>query len=565
MDALRRLAQEEQQAPPPGPLAEVPYDSSFDDFLALFEDLRGLAPSSFFLLFKIARIIKTPNAKIAGQLKGFFDICQSSDRTGVTENQAKKSLAEAVPVLSGHDPHFGIRRTTGVEEVSSAQPTDVAIEDFTELLRKAEEKQLNIRVLVRDGPGQAAMETAPIRDRGSREMVNSAEQKLYILLDRSYSMWHRERMLYAKLLAIEYLRSKKRTGARLFFRCFDFEVYPVETLNSPEDYDSLIRRMLFVEPGGKGTDIGLAIEVAAKDIHRDGMYEGAEILLITDGMDRIEADHIKEVLGSKTKLHMLKIGRDANEPQPSELKDMIAKDPSIAGLGGEQVAELYKRQISRAWEQVSETLLETDDIDDKDLRVGDPEVDFVVRAVELMCAVEPKEMALAEAETAYRKASFFEGFAEMLLSHADGSEAVDRRKGELTDALQKLRAYKVRVAAKSGIAANLLAARDIHFVADKTLRKQAKKAKLSMDDLARFQESQDLMIKLRLGGPEGDSELKGEGLSIWKLMGMIAKSAARSVSGWLFTGAKEQGEAAPPETTGKAGQRGKSEEQQPKE
>jgi hypothetical protein len=548
MDALSRLAQgADAPRPPETLLVDSPVDQDFDDFLDLFADLRGLVPSSFFLLFKIARIVKSPDGKLGGQLKGFFDICLSADRRTAVDSPSKKSLAENVPVLTGHDPHFGERRIKGVEEVGAIKPGDVATEDFTELLRKAEEQQLHIRVLVRDGKGSAGMETAPIRDRGSRQMTNAAEQKLYILLDRSYSMWYRERMLFAKVLAIEYLRQKKRGGARLFFRPFDFQVYELTKLTDAADFDRLMRQLLFVEPGGKGTDITQAISVAAQDIRFDGMFEGAEILLITDGMDAIDAAQIKEMLGDKTKLHMLKIGREATEPQPSEIKDLIDKDRSVAGLTREQIAEFYKHKIESAWSEVTETLIETDDLQDRNLAVGEDEIQFALRAVEKLAAADPQNMSLAEAENAFRKASFLEGFVEFLIDHAADSPTVAGRKGDLENALSRLHGYKLRIAAKSGITANLLAAKDVRFVTDKALRKQAKKGKMSMEDLGRVQESADLMLKFKLAAAQPPAG-EGEGITFWQLLGMVAKSAARSVTGWLFAGGKEEtAESTPPE------------------
>jgi hypothetical protein len=476
MDALRRLAQADQPAEPAAPPQTLaPVDDDFDDFLALFDDLRGLAPSSFFLLFKIARILKSPDAKLAGQLKGFFDVCARSDRTATLDTLKARSLAEHVPVIAGHDPHFGLRRIKSIEEVGAVRPHEVAEEDFTELLRKAEEQQLQVRVLVHDGEGSAGMETAPIKDRGSRQIVNAAEQKLYILLDRSYSMWYRQRMLYAKVLAFEYLRHKKRTGARLFFRPFDFEVYDLIKLAEPADYDRLFRHLLYIEPGGKGTDIGHAIEVAAQDIRFDGLFEGAEVLLITDGMDRIDPAHLKEVLGEKTKLHLVKIGRDAAEPQPTEIKDLIEKDKSIAGLSRDQIAEYYQRQITTAWQEVTETLLETDDLDEAGLDFGEPEVQFALRATEKVTGVDPPTMSLAETETAFRKATFLEGFIEVMLNHAEDVPAIAQRQTELNEAAERLRRFKVRLATKSGGAADLLAGKEVRFINDKTLRKQAKK------------------------------------------------------------------------------------------
>jgi von Willebrand factor type A domain len=531
MDALGRLAHPSK----PGTSATTtppPLTEDFDDFLELFDDLRGLAPASFFLLFKIARVIKTPEAKLNGQLQGFFDVCEQSDLHAPTDRPDKSRLQESVPILTDHDPQFGIRKIKGIEEIPLARPGDVAEEEFTDLMRRAEEGQLNVRVLLRNGQGQAGVETAPITDRGSRAMTNAAEQKLYILMDRSFSMWNHHRLMYAKVLAIEFLRRKKKTGARLFFRGFDFDVAELETLQNPGDYDRLIRKLLYMEPGGKGTDIALALRTAARDIAFDGLFEGAEILLITDGMDRVEPEELMADIGDKIKIHMLKIGRDEADPHDSEVKEMIAADHEVAELSRDAIAHLFQQRLTQTWEQITETLLETDDIDATDLTFGEQEVEFALAAVEKTVAMPVTGLTLADAENAFRKASFLEGFLELLIDAAEDNPAVAARRSELKEGHERLHRFKVSIAAKSGINASLLAAKDLRFVADRSLRKQAKKAKLTMADVGRIQEAGELALQLKLGGSKPSP---GEGgMSMIELLRLIAKAAAGSVKGWLF-------------------------------
>ena len=548
METLSRLAQPPKIEPLPDVAEQQPLDRDFDDFLALFEDLRGLAPMSFFLLFKIARVIKTSDGKLSRQLKGFWDVCRSTDRLAQIENEKPAPFSSDVPIFEGHDPHFGERRIKGVEEIGQIKPIEVAIEEFTDLLYKAKERQLNVRVLLRGGEQQASLETAPIRDRGSRQMGNAAEQKLYILLDRSYSMWEKHRLLYAKVLAIEFLRRKKGTGARLFYRAYDFDVYEIEKVLTATDFDALTRKLLFIEPGGKGTDIQLAIMTAVRDIKFDGMLEGAEILLITDGCDRIEVDTVKEALSGRIKLHMVKIGRDSPEPAQAEVKEMIEKDQSIAGLNRDRIAVLYKEQLMKQWNDVTTTLLETDDLDSAELQIGPEEVSFALDAAEKVLQIGDLPTT-AEIESAFRKASFVEGFLSFLLEREESSAAVAARKSDIQSTGQRLSALKLRLAAKNQMLANLLANKDLVFVTDNKLRKQAKKANLTMEDLARLQDSQDLYVKLKLGG-SGAPGGEGQGISLWKLMGMIAKSTAQAVTGWLVgrdKDAEEPPSAEPPD------------------
>lgn len=541
MGTLDRLTQSPAAAPPRAAL-DAPLSEDFDDFLDLFEDLRGLVPASFFLLFKIARVLRTSDAKLAGQLKGFFEICEKADRTAPVEQQERRNLADKVPVLTGHDPYFGMRRIKGIDELSMVRPGEVAEEEITDLLRRAEEGQLQVRALIPKEEGQADLDIAPIRDGGTRSLTNAAEQKLYILFDRSYSMLHRHRLLFAKVLAIEYLRRKKSSGSRLFFRAFDFEVYQLEKLAQPADFDALIRQLLFIEPGGKGTDIAHAIAVAADDIKFDGMFENAEILIITDGMDRIEPDVLRETIGEKTKLHVVKIGRDAAEPQESEIKDMIAKDQSVAGLSRDEIAKLMQNQIVVSWEKIAETLLETDDLDAGNLEIGESEVAFALDAAEKIIARPGKELTLAETEAAFRKASFVEGFIDMLLDNVEDSPAVAARQGELRQAKDKLASYKLHLATEGDMTVNLLAGKDIRFVSDRHLRRQAKKANMTLEDFGRLQESTELALQLKLGGaPEAPPPHKG-GISTWKLLYLVMRAAVRSTGRWILGRSEEDEE-----------------------
>lgn len=544
MDALRRLAGDAAKKTDAGAPASHTYTEDFDDFLDLFQDLKGLIPSSFFLLFKIGRILKTADARLAGQLKGFFDICQASERRAPIEAPDRRTLDEKVPVITEHDPEWGRRRIRGLEELTAVLPKDLAEEEFTDLLRKAEERELKIRVLLRTGEHEGGSETAPITAGGSRQLVNAAEQKLYILLDRSYSMRHRHRLLYAKVLAIEYLRNKKRTNARLFFRPFDFDVYELDKLAEPQDYDRLIRKLLFVEPGGKGTDITHALQVAARDIQFDGMFENAEILLITDGMDRIEVDEIKELLGDRILLHMVKIGRDAAEPQQSEIEDMkkemLETDQSAAVLTREDFNRIYNERITAAWEKVTATLLETDDFLAQDLLFSEAEVQFALDAAEKTLAIEAETLTLTEIESVFRRASFVEGFIDLLLEQAEKSPAVEARQSDLETAGGNLTSFKLRLAALTGISAGMLATKDLRFVNDKTLRRQAKKARLSLEDLAQIQEADTLALQLKLGG--GKPSAEGEGMSLWQLLRLVGKATARSLTGWLFKEGRKRGE-----------------------
>lgn len=522
---------------------KIPIDQEFDEFLDLFENLRGLVPSSFFLLFKIARVLKTPDGKLNGQLHGFFDICRESDRQKAIDEKKAATIDKDVPIFSDHDPQFGIRRIKGIEEIREVNPNDVAIEDFTTLLRKAEEKELRVRVLMHGNEAQTELETAPIRDGGAHQMTNAAEQKLYILFDRSYSMAEHHRLLFAKILTIEFLRRKKSSGARLFFRAFDYQVYQVEKVGQAGQFDNLVRKLLFIEPGGKGTDIQLAIMTAAEDIKFEGMYENAEILLITDGCDRIELDTVKEALGEKIKLHMVKVGRDSTEPSQTEVKEMMAEDHSLSAKDRDEIAVFYKKRLMQQWDDISETLVETDDLDEMEIQLGEEEIQFVLAAAKKTVSINVNQLTSAEIESSFRQASFIEGFLSFLLARAEGSEVITAHKRLLSSALEQIRSFKIQIGAKNQMLANLLASKDLKFVQDRTLRRMCKKTNLSLEDLANLSNNQEIWLKLKMGQKGAPSGGKSD-ISLWRLMQLIAKSMGKSMTNWFF---KEKEPENPPE------------------
>ncbi|HPM78132.1 MAG TPA: hypothetical protein PK961_13650, partial [bacterium] len=79
---------------------------------------------------------------------------------------------------------------------------------------------------------------------------------------------------------------------------------------------------------------------------------------------------------------------------------------------------------------------------------------------------------------------------------------------------------------------------DLKFVTDRKLRREAKKANLTLEDLASLNDSDDLYLKLKLTGQNKPGE--GEGLSLLKLLGLMAKSAVRAATGWLTGGGEEK-------------------------
>ena len=139
------------------------------------------------------------------------------------------------------------------------------------------------------------------------------KQILYILIDGSGSMGRLEQITSSGI-AIAYLRKAIEEGSKYFFRYFDTEVFELHKVTNEKEAIKEIDYLLNNHHSGGGTRIDSAIRHAIEDINNPALfkqdpkdknsdlYDRADILVITDGEDRVDitSEFLKE---KKVTLH----------------------------------------------------------------------------------------------------------------------------------------------------------------------------------------------------------------------------------------------------------------------
>jgi len=120
---------------------------------------------------------------------------------------------------------------------------------------------------------------------------------VYVLLDKSGSM-DGNKILWAKATTLAlFIRSRieKRAFYMRFFDSEPYELIAVKPNAKPSQVVKLLEYIAMVRNGG-GTDISKALLTACNDIMKLGFKETSDVILITDGEDRIAKNLVKKAL-----------------------------------------------------------------------------------------------------------------------------------------------------------------------------------------------------------------------------------------------------------------------------
>jgi hypothetical protein len=175
--------------------------------------------------------------------------------------------------------------------------------------------------------------------------ANRFEQKFYILLDCSRSMEQKLRSFYSKYIVAEFLRRKFKSKAKLYYRPFDTTTGELFKVEKTEDFPRLVENIMLTETGGSSTNIQRAVFQAVDDINYDKEMLNAEILVVTDGISKIDRYDMKKKLGN-IKLNILKIGDEFVSAGYFELKSELEKaniDVDIGKINLRKVRDVVKR------------------------------------------------------------------------------------------------------------------------------------------------------------------------------------------------------------------------------
>ncbi|MEW6525501.1 MAG: hypothetical protein AB1444_02410 [Spirochaetota bacterium] len=408
------------------------------DSLGLFEELSVILPPEFFVIFEIAQVVFTPEL-ISEALNAVEDI--SREEKIEAPNRDESILVNRVERISPLSDIMVIDRYRTIYDLKKALPRELAWEDdiFDIKLFKHE-------LLVQKFYEEKADTFKPIstlQDESGRQ-ANRFDQKFYLLLDRSRSMEIRMRSFFSKCLVAEFLRRKLNSNAKIFYRPFDSKPGDLFKIEKKEDFPFLIERVLLTTTGGTSTNLQQAVFQAIDDIHYDKDMLNAEILVVTDGISKIDKYLMKEKLGD-IKLNILKIGRDLAEPDYFEMKktfdaNKIKFDPTALNIkeiqqkmeksqeGEEALSPLQKRAYRYILEysetmfkdlkEISHRFVEIPDLDPTSLyELTDEKLDAIETAVDAFTRIDFNTKTLEERKKLFKQAYFLSQYVSLLLEN----------------------------------------------------------------------------------------------------------------------------------------------------
>lgn len=424
-----------------------PFEDSPDkDFLkyweslGFFENISLFLPPDFFILFDIARILF--NDETADAYKAVEDL-SLEEKIYVPERDEAiqvNRVDKSAPLGDKMELDF----FKNVTELKKAPPRELA----------QDEDIFNIKLLTKTLLVQKFFESEadsfkPIstsRNESGKD-ANRFEQKFYILLDRSRSMDMKMRSFYSKCIVAELLRRKMQSKAKLFFRAFDSTTGTLFKIEKPEDFPILIEKVLLTTTGGTSTNIQGAVYQAVNDIQYDKEKTKAEILLVTDGISKIEKNELKYKLGD-IKLNVLKIGEDPPEPDYFEMEgffkaELLDVDPGsynlreiqkkIASQGSIEGGEMtpretriyraisdYSDKIFRDLKDVSNKFIEVRDLQAEGLyNVDDEKLDQLERNIKRLGSQDVSSLSHDEKKRLYKQVYLLLQYVQMLLDNGN--------------------------------------------------------------------------------------------------------------------------------------------------
>ncbi len=405
--------------------------------LGFFENLQVILPAKFFIIFEIARIIFTPEF-ISEALNAIEDI--SKEEKIEAPNRDETILFNRVEKISPLSDNLVIDSYRTIYDMKRALPRELAQDD--EIF---DIKLFNKTLLVQRFYESQSDKFRPIstsRDESGRQ-ANRFDQKFYLLLDRSRSMDFKMRSFFSKCLVAEFLRRKLNSNAKIFYRPFDSKTGALSKIERKDDFPRLIEQVLLTTTGGTSTNLQNAVFQAVDDIKYDKELINAEILVVTDGISKIDKYAMKNKLGA-IKLNILKIGEDLAEPNFFEMKktldySKIDFDPSSvnikeikqkldkAGEKGEMVLNPTEKRAYRYMLDYSEKMfadlkdlahrfVEIKDLEPRDLFIlTDEMLDNIETAVDELGRIDLSHRTGIEKERLYKQSYFLGQYIELLM------------------------------------------------------------------------------------------------------------------------------------------------------
>ncbi len=290
----------------------------FWESFGIFDNLKMILPTEFYVLFEIARNLFTGDVS-SDVHKAIEDISKEDHAYKSTRDEDIEinRLDRTAPLSD----RMEIDKFRKITELRKALPRELAQDDDIFEIKLFTKSLLIQKFYETDADTFKPISTSS--DEQGRD-ANRFEQKFYILLDCSRSMEQKLRSFYSKYLVAEFLRRKFKSKAKLFFRPFDTTTGELFKVEKTEDFPRLVENIMLMETGGTSTNIQRAVFQAVEDIRYDKEMLSSEILVVTDGISRIDRYDMKKKLGD-IKLNILKIGDEFVSAGFYELKSELKK------------------------------------------------------------------------------------------------------------------------------------------------------------------------------------------------------------------------------------------------
>lgn len=280
----------------------------------IFNQLEIFAPE-IYEIFQIGRVLE---GKSVNQFKALDEILSSTIKKTLPADQ--KDSEHQKQQLS-QDWHVDVMRR---------------LEEFPRILKKQfllpdaafDQKLISKELLVRQPETEEEFldwDSYFEEQNQLNEQKRLMRQSTYLLVDVSGTTANHYRLLLEKAICLRFIESNRRDKGSVFLRFFNHDVSRlVSSINGQKSrlfWSELLRP---IAPFG-GTNLQLALQNAVDDIRIESFDNDTEILVLTDGLAKIDHhDILKKCDGIK--INFVIIGNDTPDLNDSEMRELFEEN-----------------------------------------------------------------------------------------------------------------------------------------------------------------------------------------------------------------------------------------------